>query len=683
MRRSLFIHAAGMALALGLVLSGCSAMGAASSTGSAPTIASAVSAIPTLEVAYPASFNLAGTTKAIASSRSITGTAFDPSQIDDVRSGAWVAFKKEIANPDGPDINSYIKTFQAYITKLASISTGSPMTMPSSLGKATFTSSALTGGGLETIIYWTLPRTISAPTVKSMSDVSWPSTLLNTDGSANLTFNVYMDIKQDSTSNLSGFTLQLVSTQTYTPTGSATAIPYVKISATNDGAGTYELYSLYYGNIRYEKSTTSNGVISFVKEIDRPYPQGLNATTGVYDYPNGREFYYYGYGSVTQGGITYIDYDPKYAADPNKANDIYLYREVFDNSGHLLFKQYGLTSPANSQLLASYNSTTGINLASAISGHTVSAGSGSGTVTTSPWKLTITYAIDSNGNASAITSIKTGGGVSLTPPTLTTALPPKFYYEVTDGASTWAPGDAVYYPQQVTSANLAQVTQVFTRGYTVQNTASVAGINFYISNKYPLKYMALSGNTDSANQAYNSTTATQPYAFYDWLGTPVTGQVWYDLSNVRHTDGYYVPKLYWVSKQAPNVTTSGNQVVYKPTLGDVQITGVEMALSYTVGTDPTTGMPTLTPDYVPMLSTTALSAPSATDLAGATPSGYYGELPLFLNWTSQAAVTAVLSSLEGEESAGVFLPGALNLTSFLASTVMTGFQTSGSFPTLP
>ncbi len=154
--------------------------------------------------------------------------------------------------------------------------------------------------------------------------------------------------------------------------------------------------------------------------------------------------------------------------------------------------------------------------------------------------------------------------------------------------------------------------------------------------------------------------------------------------NIRHSDGYYWPKLYWVSKQTPSVTASGNQVTYLPSVGDIQITGVERAKAYSVGAiDPTTGLPTVTLDYVPMLSTTALSAPGAGDLpSGAVASGYYGELPLFLSWTSQSAVTAVLGSLEGQEAAGVFQPGNLNLTTFLGSPVMTGFQPSSSFPTL-
>jgi len=680
MRRSLWFAIAIGAMASSMLVTSCAGFGLSSS---APTITSAVSAIPTLEVSYPASFNLSGASKSLTSSRSITGTAFDPSSIDDIRSDAWVAFKKEIANPDGPNVNAYIKNFQTYIKTLASIATGSPIAMSSALGKATFTSSSLPGGGLETAIYWTLPRTIAATTVAKMTDVDWSSLPLNSDGSANLTFNIYMDIKQDSTSSLTGFTFQLVSAQTYTPTG-GTATPYVKISATNDGAGTYELNSLYYGNIRYEKSTSSNGAITFVKEIDRPYPQGFNSTTNTYDYPNGREFYYYGYGDSNQGGITYMDFDPKFAANPAAADDIYLHREVFDGSGNLLFKQYGLTNPSNSNLLASYNSGSAINLASAVSGHTISVGSGSGSVSTSPWKLTITYTIDGNGNATAIDSITTGANVSLTPPTLASALPPKFYYEVSDGASTWAPGDAVYYPQKITNITSNQVTQVFTRGFTVQNSTNVAGILFFVSNKYPLKYMAPSSNTDASGQAYNSTTSTTPYAFYNWRGTEVTGLTWYDLDNVRHTDGYFWPKLFWVSKQTPNVTTSGNQVTYTPSLGDIQITGVQMARAYSVGAvDATTGLPTMTLDYVPMLSTTALSAPESGDLpAGTVASGYYGELPIFLSWTSQSAVTAVLGNLENEETAGAFAPGTLNLASLLASSVMTGFQPSSSFPTI-
>lgn len=678
MRRSLLIHGAAVTLSLGLVLSGCTTP---NSGIAGPSTLSAVNGIPTLEVAYPSSFNLSGTTRSL-SSRSISGSSLDPSTLDDIRSEAWVAFKKEISNPDGPNVNAYIKRFQNYMKTLASIQSGSPITMPTGLGSATFSSSSLSGGGLETTIHWTLPQTVPAATVTRMSNVDWSSVKNAVDGTASLTLNVYMDIKQDSSANMTGFVFQLSSVQTYTPSGSSTAVPFVKISATNDGAGTYALYSFYYGNIRYEKSTASNGTVTFVKQIDRSYPEGYDSTTGTYDYPNGREFYYYGYGDANEGGITYLDYDPKFASNPAAATDIYLHREIFDASGNLLFKQYGLTNPTNSKLLADY-AANGYNLKNVGLANGVSVGSGSGSVNSTPWKLTITYSLSSSGSGTVVSSIdgvKAGSSTSnvsgFTAASGLSLPDVKFYYQQTAG--TWSPGDAVYYPQQVVSSNLTQVTQIFIRGYTMPNTANVLGVPFYVAEKYPLKYMTLSANVDANGQAYNSTTAAAPYAFYNWLGTSVNNIVWYDLNDVRHADGTYVPKLYWISKQSP----TGGSVTYSPAAGDLRITGVEMAKAYTLSVD-ASGNPVTTLDFVPMLDTTNLSQPSASDVAaGVVTSGLYGELPLFLNWTSQPIANTVLSNLESQETSGDFAPGTLNLGNFLASATMSNFQPAASFPTI-
>jgi len=653
----------GLALLGALASAGCAGfLGAADK----PSPQTAVAAIPTLEVDVPTAFT---TSPRSIASRSVIGTVLDPASLDNIESDAYVSFMKEITRTDGPDINVYIKRFQKYVAALAGVSSGATLSMSPSLGKASFTTSSTADGGLETKIWWRLPHTVSAATIARFTTITWPAAT-GLDGSLPINLDIYIDLVQDAAASLVNIDFQLISEETaVSADANLVTLPIVQIAASKDlAAGTYELYSLYYGNMKYEKSVRSGASVSFIKQIKRPAPTAV--------YPAGREYYYYGSGDGTAGGVTFLDYDPKYLNDPTNAdNDIALHREIFDAAGSLLFKQYGLTSPSNTKLLADYNSANATNLAGALAANTVTVGN----LVTSPWKLTISYTIDSAGLMTSVDSIKAG------PATITTNLPvppagstPKFYYEKTEGATSWAPGDAVYYPQGVSSVSGAGpfiVTQVFTRGFTVPNTTTILGQDLYVGNRYPLKYLALSGNSDGT-LAYDNTS--EPYAFYQFLDSlnAKTNIVWYDLSDVRHADGTYVPHLYWVAKQVTGSTLE----TYNPQT-DLKIAGVEMHRAYTISTDSTTGLPIDTLAFVPVLATTPSSAPQSGDLGtGVTTSGVNGELPLFLNFTEEATVDGVLTKLTDAETGGIFSPGSLAYANFLATPTLAGFQPPASFP---